>query len=227
MRRGPGRRRRAGEPVLPPSTPTVQGGIALQMTECDVVWRAGATEKIEFGNNERGERAVMLTFTRGPRPGVYRFAGGRLVSIERAPAPPAAAKRPRRSAGAEETHRYLPPSSHCGFDTRCWQRASPPPRGRARPHVGARFGKRCGLGGVAGEQAGLRERRIDVCDLLGEPVHVASRRSAMRAPQRCQLDAFFCGRPPDFGLSGRFGAGFGRLPDSFPGAPPSASTSRR
>ena len=81
-----------GEPVLPPSTPTVQGGIALQMTECDVVKRAGATDKVDIAANERGERAVTLTFSRGPWPGVYRFTGGRLISIERLSGPPAAAK---------------------------------------------------------------------------------------------------------------------------------------
>jgi hypothetical protein len=77
----------AGEPVLPPGTPTVQGGIALQMTECDVVRRAGLAEKVDLGTGERGERSAVLTFVRGPHPGVYRFSDGRLVSVERAPGP--------------------------------------------------------------------------------------------------------------------------------------------
>jgi hypothetical protein len=77
----------AGEPVLPPGTPTVQGGIALQMTECDVVRRAGLAEKVDLGTGENGERSAVLTFTRGPHPGVYRFSAGRLVSVERAPGP--------------------------------------------------------------------------------------------------------------------------------------------
>lgn len=64
------------------------GGISLQMTECEVVKRAGAVDKADFGVNERGERAVVLTILRGPWPAIYNFAGGRLVSIERAPAPP-------------------------------------------------------------------------------------------------------------------------------------------
>jgi hypothetical protein len=77
----------------------VQGGIALQMTECDVVRRAGAPDKIEYPSN-RFERTVVLTFIRGPRPGVYSFTGGRLVSIERGPEPPAPpkpAKKPGRA----------------------------------------------------------------------------------------------------------------------------------
>jgi hypothetical protein len=76
--------------------PSVAGGISLQMTECDVVRRAGPVEKVDFGVNDRGERAVTLTYDRGPWPGIYRFAGGRLVSIERLPAPPPApAKSPK------------------------------------------------------------------------------------------------------------------------------------
>jgi hypothetical protein len=79
----------------PPQAPLLQGGIALQMTECVVVRRAGAPERLEFGTNERGERTVVITYIRGDRPGVYRFAGGRLHSIERAPEPPPAPKKSR------------------------------------------------------------------------------------------------------------------------------------
>jgi hypothetical protein len=78
--------------------PAVQGGVALQMTECDVVRRAGAPERVELGANERGERAVVLTYARGPRPGVYRFAAGRLYSIERGPEPPAPARQQKAAA---------------------------------------------------------------------------------------------------------------------------------
>jgi hypothetical protein len=74
------------EPAAAPAQPT--GGISLQMTECDVVRRAGPVDKVDFGVNARGERAVVLTYVQGAWPGIYNFAGGRLVSIERAPAPP-------------------------------------------------------------------------------------------------------------------------------------------
>jgi hypothetical protein len=81
------------EAAAPPSDPNapaqlVAGGISLQMTECDVVRRAGAPEQLQVGADERGERSVVITYVRGPRPGVYRFAAGRLVSIERAPGAP-------------------------------------------------------------------------------------------------------------------------------------------
>jgi hypothetical protein len=71
------------------------GGIALQMTECDVVRRAGAPEQLQIGADERGDRAVTITYVRGPRPGVYRFAAGRLASIERAPEAPGAKSAPK------------------------------------------------------------------------------------------------------------------------------------
>jgi hypothetical protein len=75
----------AGAPGLSPEQAVVPGGIALQMTECDVVRRAGTPERTEVGTTNGGERAVVLTYTRGPRPGTYRFARGRLYSIERVP----------------------------------------------------------------------------------------------------------------------------------------------
>jgi hypothetical protein len=77
-----------------------RGGIALEMTECEVVSRAGAPENIELGTTDRGERSVTLTYTGGPRPGIYRFAGGRLYAIDRAqeppPEPPKAKKPPAK-----------------------------------------------------------------------------------------------------------------------------------
>jgi hypothetical protein len=79
----------AGPEGAQPGAPVSSGGIALQMTECDVVRRAGPPDQIELGSNERGERALTLTYIHGPRPGVYRFAAGRLASIERGPQPPA------------------------------------------------------------------------------------------------------------------------------------------
>ena len=85
------------------SASAAAGGIALQMTECDVVRRAGQAEKVDFGVNDRGERTVTLTYSRGPSPGIYRFAGGRLASIEGAPAPPPAPAKqktaPKKPAG--------------------------------------------------------------------------------------------------------------------------------
>jgi len=92
----------AGFPVADPAVdpsgtqttqvPLVPSGIALEMTECDVVKRAGQPEKVDIGTNERGERKVTLTYLRGERPGIYYFAAGRLSAMERSPEPPAPPK---------------------------------------------------------------------------------------------------------------------------------------
>src|SRR5687767_13577189 len=57
-------------------------GIALGMTECDLVRIAGPTDQISIATNERGERVVVLTYPQGERAGIYRFASGLLVTIE-------------------------------------------------------------------------------------------------------------------------------------------------
>lgn len=67
-------------------------GVALGMTECELIRIAGPTERIQIGANERGERSTTITYGEGERAGVYRFASGLLVSIEKAPEP----ERPQR-----------------------------------------------------------------------------------------------------------------------------------
>jgi hypothetical protein len=86
-----------------PNMPMLPSAVALDMTECDVVKRAGQPEKLDFRTNERGERTAVLTYIRGPRPGIYTFTAGRLTSIERAPEPPPPPKptrQQRRRTGA-------------------------------------------------------------------------------------------------------------------------------
>jgi hypothetical protein len=83
------------EAAGPQEAGLLPGGIALQMTECDVVRRAGAPEQLQIGADERGERATVITYIRGPRPGIYRFVAGRLTSIERAPEPPPSRATPK------------------------------------------------------------------------------------------------------------------------------------
>lgn len=82
-----------GEPV-----PAIPAAISLEMTECDIVKRAGIPERVEIGTNERRERTATLTYTRGQRPGIYSFTAGRLASMERAPEPVAAAKPAKKPA---------------------------------------------------------------------------------------------------------------------------------
>jgi hypothetical protein len=80
--------------------PMIPSAIALEMTECDVVKRAGFPERVDIGTTERNERKVTLTYTGGPRPGIYTFVAGRLTSMERGaePAPTRPAKKPAKSA---------------------------------------------------------------------------------------------------------------------------------
>jgi hypothetical protein len=85
-----------GAPALPPQVRSGPSGIALQMTECEVVRVAGYTERVEIGGNERGQRSVTLTYMSGPRPGIYRFLGGRLASMERV-AEPVQPKKPQKA----------------------------------------------------------------------------------------------------------------------------------
>jgi len=77
----------AGHPTTVPTAPRAPAvrGIGLEMTECEVERTAGYTDKVEITNDERGQRHVVLTYLQGERAGIYRFEGGRLKSIERAP----------------------------------------------------------------------------------------------------------------------------------------------
>ena len=88
-----GRQEQTADPAA--GTPAAVG-ISLQMTECDVVGRIGTPDRVDLGATERGERAAVLTYTRGTRPGIYRFSGGRLTSIERGAEP--APERPKKAA---------------------------------------------------------------------------------------------------------------------------------
>lgn len=80
------------------------GGIALGMTECDVVAHAGAPERVEIGTGERNQRTATLTYIHGQRPGIYHFSEGRLKSMERAPEPAVAAK-PEKKKRAKPARR--------------------------------------------------------------------------------------------------------------------------
>ncbi len=75
-------------------------GVAPEMTECQVVRRIGHPDRVEIGADPGGQRATVITYLEGTRPGIYHFVAGRLKQIERAPEPPAPAKRakPKKSA---------------------------------------------------------------------------------------------------------------------------------
>jgi hypothetical protein len=93
----PGVTQGTGPTGTPDSAALVDEGVALGMSECDVVQRAGAPSNIEIGKNPNGDRTAVLTYQGGPRPGIYRFERGRLMEMDRvaepAPPPPATAKK--------------------------------------------------------------------------------------------------------------------------------------
>jgi hypothetical protein len=98
-----GRTASAAPNALPPQVRSGPNGIALQMTECQVVQVAGYTDRVEIGANERGQRAVTLTYLSGDRPGIYRFVGGRLASMERVAEPMQARKPQKPTKTAKKT----------------------------------------------------------------------------------------------------------------------------
>ena len=85
-------RRIPSNPGVPPEVRSGPRGVALSMTECQVVQLAGYTDRVEIGADPLGRRMVTLTYMTGERPGIYRFADGRLVSMERVEGPPAPKK---------------------------------------------------------------------------------------------------------------------------------------
>lgn len=89
--------------VNAPEGPTVMGGIALGMTECQAVQRAGTPGNVNIGSGEKGDRSVVLTYLSGPWPGIYRFSDGRLKVIDRAPAPPTPPKATKKKVVKKKT----------------------------------------------------------------------------------------------------------------------------
>jgi hypothetical protein len=88
-------------PTAPAVSETLLGtGIALGMSECDIVYRAGPPSSVQIGANPAGDRTALLTFNGGPRPGVYHFERGQLMQMDRiadpTPQPAVAKKKPAK-----------------------------------------------------------------------------------------------------------------------------------
>jgi len=96
----------AGAPApieVDPSEPQVVGGIALGMSECDVVRRAGVPANVSIGVGDNNDRRVVLTYLSGPWPGIYTFASGRLKEISAAPVQPKPPAKPAKPAPKKKT----------------------------------------------------------------------------------------------------------------------------
>ncbi|WP_177243491.1 hypothetical protein [Bradyrhizobium sp. Gha] len=70
----------------------VGGTVALGHTECDVVRGIGAPSNVNLSSDGAGRRVAVVTWTTGPRAGIYTFTSGRLSAIEGTPEPPVVAK---------------------------------------------------------------------------------------------------------------------------------------
>ena len=87
----------ANAEMPPGGAPPTAGSVALGHTECDVVRGVGAPDNVNISSNERGERLAVVTFSHGPRAGIYTFTAGRLSSIEGTPPSPTQPKsKPKR-----------------------------------------------------------------------------------------------------------------------------------
>lgn len=81
--------------------------VALGMSECDVVFRAGQPDSVQIGQNPNGDRTAVLTYNAGLRPGIYRFERGQLMEMDAVAPPPAppktvAKKKPSKSAKTQK-----------------------------------------------------------------------------------------------------------------------------
>ena len=65
----------------------VGGTVALGHTECDVVRGIGAPSNVSLSGDPAGRRVAVVTWSTGPRAGIYTFTSGRLSSIEGNPEP--------------------------------------------------------------------------------------------------------------------------------------------
>lgn len=73
-------------PGSPPPPPA--GTVALGHTECEVVRAIGAPGNVNISSDPRGDRLAVVTWSQGPRAGIYTFTSGRLTSIAALPTPP-------------------------------------------------------------------------------------------------------------------------------------------
>ncbi len=93
-------------PAASPDTGSLLGGgVAIGMSECDVVARVGQPTAVNLGKYANGDRTAVLTFKSGPRPGVYRFVAGKLTEMDRVdePPPPQPAKKPAKKTPEKKT----------------------------------------------------------------------------------------------------------------------------
>jgi hypothetical protein len=93
----------ASADAAPGAQASTNGGtVALGHTECDVVRGIGAPDSVNISKDQRGERLAVVSWSRGPRAGIYTFTAGRLSSIEGVPAPPTPPKAVKSKAKSKK-----------------------------------------------------------------------------------------------------------------------------
>jgi hypothetical protein len=98
--------------AAPPDQGSAFGGaIALGMSECEVVSRLGRATAVNVGQNPNGSRNSALTFTGGPRPGLYRFEGGRLSEMDRVEQPQSPQPENKKPAKKKPAATAVPPKT--------------------------------------------------------------------------------------------------------------------
>lgn len=97
--------------AAPPDQGILLGGIALGMSECQVVSRLGQPTAVNIGRNPNGLRGVALTFKGGPRPGLYRFEAGRLSEMDRVEEAQPPAQENRKTAKKKPAASAVPPKT--------------------------------------------------------------------------------------------------------------------
>jgi hypothetical protein len=80
------------------------------------VQRLGQPSNVNLGQNSNGLRSAILTYSFGPRPGVYRFAAGKLTEMDRVEQPPMQAeqKAPAKKKIAKKKPAAPPPPAKSG-----------------------------------------------------------------------------------------------------------------
>ena len=94
-----------GEAAAPDASALLGAGVALGMSECDVIARLGQPTAVNLGTNPNGTRSAILTYNTGTRPGIYRFENGHLSEMDRvevAPTAPAPKKTTKKKAKADD-----------------------------------------------------------------------------------------------------------------------------
>lgn len=87
----------------------IGGGIAIGMSECEVVGRLGRPTTINFGKNPNGYRTLVLTYSSGARPGDYRFASGRLTEMDGIAMPTPPSEQAKKKIAKKKPAKPKPP----------------------------------------------------------------------------------------------------------------------